>query len=608
MKYLAAALLSVVLVACGGGGGGLPSPSSEAALPSPSSEAALPSQSSGVGTGALRGILAADGSAMAYGSIKITSLVDNTSYSGVADINGNVSIPTSGVTFPAIVKASSLSGSKANYGYIGSSTQTSVPVNPFSTLILSIASNGNPAAITSTTQLTSSSITAAKTSVNTIFSKIFQAFSVNTSTDLLSTNFQTNHTGLDLILDAVNVKFDAEGNPTICTKILNFCKTLDLANLDASAILISAAEVSSLNNAPIASCSKFINSLTSSSIATESTLYASDFLNAGLNSKLYRQSLAEKFGVIAATFNNPIFIGTDANSNYVFQFDTFNTTAKQYAGSFSMPLKLDGGGNCVMAGDQLPFFIEVLSQITVQTRVDGTSNAAVTTTSPVRGLRFRANGGASQNTVNVNGSSVLIQTLQFYMCDSGGNCPNNLITLNKSSSNSGYYFLQNNVNTLPLVDYYTAGINTSNAFYNNNTNPILVKMLDSGGVEKNRIYLKIKGGYITSEEMNSISLPSITNAQAILSTSTTLVNPSADINIPTGIIVRDVTLSSGIVSSGAVTSTSKYVLSDTSLSTTVSRTIDSTSTFRDIGIFASTTSGTPISITYVWSPTCPQCR
>jgi hypothetical protein len=408
-------LLSVVLVACGGGGGG------GGGLPSPGSGATLPSNSSGVSTGALTGILAADGSAMAYGSITITSLVDNTSYSGVADINGNVSIPTSGVTFPAIVKASSLSGKKSNYGYIASSTQTSAPVNPFSTLILSIASNGNPATITSSTQLTSSSLAVAKSSVNTIFANIFQAFSVNNSIDLLNTNFLTNHTGLDLILDALNVKFDAEGNPTICTKLLNFCKTLDLDNLDTSAILISTSELLSIDNTPIASCSKAINSLTSSRITADSSLYASDFLNSGADAKLYRQSLSEKFGDITAAFNNPIFIGIDSNSNYIFQFDFFNTTTNLYAGSSTIPFKLDGGGNCVMAGDQLPFFIEAISQITVQTRVDNTSDVAVTTSSPVRGLLFRASGNASPGTVNVNGESVIIKTLQFFMCDSSNN-------------------------------------------------------------------------------------------------------------------------------------------------------------------------------------------
>ena len=578
---------SAIVAGCGGGGGSS-------------------SPTFGGGTGATV-ISAADGSAMVYGSVTISSLVDNTSFSSTANINGNLAIPTSGVTFPAIVKVQSLSGGKANYGYIASSAQASAPVNPLSTLILSIASNGNPATITSTTQLNSSSLAVAKTAVNAIFKSVFQAFSVSGSTDLLSTNFPTDHTGLDLILDALNVKFDATGNPTICTKLLNACKTLDLANLDTTAFSISASEVSFLNSAPIASCSNAISSLTASSITTDSTLYASDFLNSGLNAQAYRQSLSAKFGGMDATFNSPIFIGTDSSNSYVFQFDYINTSTNQYAGSFTIPFKIDSSGKCVMAGDQLPFFIQVTSQITVQTRVDGTSNAAATTSSPVRGLVFKAGGDASvQDTVTVNGSPVTIKSLQFYMCDSSNNCSNRLMDMVKGTNNNGYYYTPNGVNTIPVSGYSTAGINTPDAFYNGNVNPILVKMIDSGGIEQKRFYLKIKGSYITAAEMNAITLPSITNAQAILGTSGALVNPSLTINVPTGTIVQSVSLASGLVS-GQVTGTSKFVLSGTSLSTAINRTIDSSSDYRSIQLSASTTSGTPISIKYVWSPTCSGC-
>ena len=578
---------SAIVAGCGGGGGSS-------------------SPTFGGGTGATV-ISAADGSAMVYGSVTISSLVDNTSFSSTANINGNLAIPTSGVTFPAIVKVQSLSGGKANYGYIASSAQASAPVNPLSTLILSIASNGNPATITSTTQLNSSSLAVAKTAVNAIFKSVFQAFSVSGSTDLLSTNFPTDHTGLDLILDALNVKFDATGNPTICTKLLNACKTLDLANLDTTAFSISASEVSFLNSAPIASCSNAISSLTASSITTDSTLYASDFLNSGLNAQAYRQSLSAKFGGMDATFNSPIFIGTDSSNSYVFQFDYINTSTNQYAGSFTIPFKIDSSGKCVMAGDQLPFFIQVTSQITVQTRVDGTSNAAATTSSPVRGLVFKAGGDASvQDTVTVNGSPVTIKSLQFYMCDSSNNCSNRLMDMVKGTNNNGYYYTPNGVNTIPVIGYSTAGINTPDAFYNGNVNPILVKMIDSGGIEQKRFYLKIKGSYITAAEMNAITLPSITNAQAILGTSGALVNPSLTINVPTGTIVQSVSLASGLVS-GQVTGTSKFVLSGTSLSTAINRTIDSSSDYRSIQLSASTTSGTPISIKYVWSPTCSGC-
>lgn len=590
---LVISVCSALIAACGGGGGG-----------------GATSSGGGASGGVLSGISAADGSAMAYGAVTISSLADNTTYSGTADVSGSLAIPASGVTYPAIVKVQSLSGGKVNYGYIASSSQTNVPVNPLSTLILSIASNGNPASITTTSQLTTASLTAAKTAVNSIFSNIFQAFSVSSGTDLLTTNFSTNHTGLDLILDALNVKFDALGNPTICTKLLNACRTLDLSNLDTTAVSITQAEVNSLNSAPIATCSNSISAITSTSITSDASLYASDFLNSGLDGAAYRSALASKLGNLTANFSNPIFIGTDSNSNFVFLFDYFNASNNQYVGTFTMPFKLSGS-NCVMAGDQLPFWIQATSQITVQTRVDGTSDAAVTTSSPVRGLVFRAGGdgfgGTSvQDTVTVSGSPVTIQTLQFYMCDASNNCTNHLMDMVKGGNNNGYYYTPNGTNTIPAISYATAGITSPNAFYNGNPNPILVKMLDSGSTVQKQVRLKIKGGFISAAEMNSITLPSITNAQTILSTGSTLTNPTLNLTIPNGVIVQGVSLASGLMS-GQVSSTSKFVMSGATTTSTVSRTIDSNTDYRSIQLNANTVSGTPISIKYVWSPTCSGC-
>lgn len=582
-----------LLVACGGGGGGGSS-----------------SNNSGSSNSAQAGISAADGAAMAYGVVSINSLVDNTTYSGTADISGYLSIPTSGVTYPAIVKAQSLSGNKVNYGYITSSSQTNVPVNPISTLILSIASSGNPATITSTNQLSPTSIATAKTAVNTIFSNIFQAFAVSSSTDLLTTNFPTNHTGLDFILDALNVKFDALGNPTVCTKLLNTCKTLNLSNLDTTAISITQNEINSLTSAPIATCSNSIKAFTSTSLTTDTSIYASDFLNSGLDAAGYRQAMSSRLGNLSANFNNPTFIGTDPNNNFVFAFDYFNSANNQYVGTFSMPFKLNGS-NCVMAGDQLPFWIQATSQITVQTRVDGSSDAAVTTSTPVRGINFRAGGdgfgGTSvQNTVTVNGSPVTVQTLQFYMCDANNSCTNRLMDMTKGSNNNGYYFTPNNVNTIPVVSYASAGINSADSFYNGNPNPILVKMLDGSSNVLRQVRLKIRGGFISASEMNAITLPSVTNAQTVLSTNSTLANPSLNINIPSGIVVQGLSLASGPMT-GQVTSTSKYVMGTSTSSFTISRTIDSSSDYRSLQMNANTTSGTPISIKYVWSPTCTGC-
>ena len=594
--FLCILVAGVSLISCGGGASGPD----------------LSKNQSDTGQVPVQGIFAADGSPMAYGAVTISSLVNSSTSSATADVNGNTPIPASGITYPALVKVISVSGNKVNYGYIADSAQTVVPVNPLSTLVIAIASGGNPAAVTSTSQLSASALGSAKTSVNTIFSGIFSAFSVSPTIDLLRTNFSTNHTGLDLILDAMNIKFGVTGNPTICTKLQNTCKTLDLAQLDTTPLTISASEVTQLNSVPIATCSGVINGLTSTSITSDASLYASDFLQSGLSGAQYRTSLASKFGTNSATFHSPIFIGTDFSNNFVFQFDYLNAATHEYVGSMSLPFKLEAN-RCVMAGDQLPFWIQVTSQITAQTRVDGTNSPAVTTASPVRGLDFRAGGdGLGGQTVQNTlipaggGSPVTIATLQFYLCNANDNCSQHLMDMVKGSTNNGYYYIVNGENTIPVVSYTSAGINSAGTFYNGNPKPILVKMLDANGTVQRTVRLRVRGGFITAAEMSAIAMPSITNAQTILSTQSTIINPSLAMSIPTGTVVQSLSLSSGLMI-GQVTTTSKFVMSSQSGSTTIPRTLDAATDYRSIFMGASTTGGIPMSLKYVWSPTCTGC-
>jgi hypothetical protein len=547
---------------------------------------------------------------MSFGKVAITSLVDGSSVIGTADANGSFPIPSSGVTFPALVRVEAASGRKANYGYIASSAQTDAPATPLSTLVLAIAGSGNPEKFSSGIDLTPSKLESAKAAVRSIFSNVFQAFAVSSDVDLLAKNFATDHTGFDLLLDAVNVRFDIAGNPTLCTKVLNICKTLNLANVDTSPIAFSASESSALQAVPIAACSNAINALSVTSMTSDSAIYASDFLNAGLNAQGYMAGLAGLFSGKSVTFKNPLYVGSDANNNYVFQFDYYDSADNTYVGGMSTPFKLDVNGKCVLAGDQLPFTIQVFSQIFAQSRVDGTSNPAVTTSSPLRGLIFRAGGdgfgGQGTATVKVNGNDVTITKLQFLMCDSNQTCSAPMIEMVKAVTNSGFYYTPGNVNTLPVKDYSSVGINSSSDFYNGNPNPVVVKMFDANNVEQKRVSLKIRGGYISGADMNSLNLPSVTNAQAILSTQSTLVDPSLALNIPTGFIAQSASISSGLAS-GKVSGTSKFVLSATASSIVVPRTLNPSDTYRAITLTSNTTGGISVFHKYVWSPVCSGC-
>ena len=593
-------IIVTALTACGGGGGGS----------STSSSTSAPAVTTAAGS-----ISAADGSAMSYASITISSLSDSTIYTGAADINGNISVPTSGLTFPAIVKAQSLDGTKINYGYIANNSQTSVPVNPLSTLVLAVASNGNPVLITSASQLSAGSIAAAKTAVNSIFSNVFSQFSVASNMDLLTTSFPANHAGIDLILDSMSVIFDHSGNPTVCTKILNTCKVFTIAALDTSPITLSAANINSIRSVPVDACSNFVTNLNSTSFSTfNSSLYDDNFLNSGLSAQSYNSNFYSKLNGINASFNTPLFIGQDVNGNYIFQFYVYNTTTNQYAGTQSMAFKLNGAGSCVIAGDQLPFWIQVSSQITYNTRINGTfggaptptANAGTVTTAPIAGIYFKAGGdsfgnSAALDNVSVSGSPITIQTLQFYLCDANNICNTPLITMTKGSSNNGYYYTPNNVNTLPIVSYSSLGITSATSFYNGNPNPIKVVMRDSANAVQATTYLKIKGAYISPSELQAINLPSVSNVSDILNTQSDLANPTLNLAIPTGSIIQSVSLTSGS-NSGAPTTNSIFVLSSSSTSSTFSKTVSvSNDNYRSIQLNGSTSTGKSIAIKYVFS-------
>lgn len=601
LKLIGSTITALLVVACGGGGG----------------DSTLVSSGSPNNVGV---VSAADGSAMAYANVIFSSLTDSTSSSGTADINGNIQVPSSGVTFPILVKAVSLDGSKINYGYVLNSAQTNVPVNPLSTFVLAIASNGNPALITSTAQLPTQSLTSAKSSVNAIFANIFSAFNVSSSIDLLTTSFPANHTGIDLVLDSMGIVFDASGNPTLCTKITNQCKVFTLSNLDTTALSFSAQTIASINLVPFQACSSLINTLGSASFSTyNSSLYDPSFLNSGLTSQSYSSAMAAKFTGVSASFNTPIYIGQDANHNYIFQFFVFNNSTNRYAGTISMAFKSSGSNNCVMVGDQLSFWIQVSSQITSYTRVDGTfggsqnpaGSPSVVTTAPITGLYFKAGGdgfgnnGALDNLVNPGSpptpTATTIQKLQFNLCDASNNCNTPLIELRKGQNNNGFYYVPNNVNTIPVVSYSSIGLNSAASFYNGNTNPIQVKLLDGNNTVQQITYLKIKGMFISQEELHAVTLPSVSNVINILNTQSNLLAPSLSINIPTGTIVQSVSLTSG-PNSGNPATAAAFILGTSSLSSTINQQINaSTDNYRSIMLNGSTTSGKSISIKYVFS-------
>jgi hypothetical protein len=571
---LASITFAAALVACGGGGGS--------------------SSSTPVAAGVVQ---ASAGSPISSAKVLFTSLSDSTSYNTTADSQGNISIPQTGVTYPAIVSATSLDGSLTYYGYIASSTQQTAPVNPITSLILALASGRNPSAITSASQLTDSSMTTAKSNAQAIFANILSAYSIPSTTDLLSANFTQNHTGLDLLLDTMSMSIDAQGNSVLCSKISGACKNVSAVSPNTTAIAYSSADATALSQTPLSQCFATINGFSIGTLTSNANLYSASFLTNGQSASQYMASMASLYSGVSVSFNVPLYVGKDGNGNYLFKFSIVDSTSNKFLANALMPFNLDASGNCVLVGNQLPFSISVTSQILNQSRVDGTSNPNAITIGAVTGLYFQASGSSTPTY-----QGVAVKALSFDYCDANASCTH-LVDMGKGATNNGFYFANNPV---PILSYSSVGLTSAN-FYNGNPNPIKVTLKDANGIAiGNPQYLKVTGRFIADSELSAITIPSISNATALLTTSTDIVSPVINYTTNSGLVATYASLSHGLVS-GQVSGTTQMILSPISGSTTFTDTISATDTYRSLILNSNIPGGGIMRVKYVWSPTCTGC-
>ena len=576
LKLLIAAGGAALLIACGGGGGS--------------------SSSTPVAAGVVQ---ASAGSPISSAKVLFTSLSDSTSYSTTADGQGNISIPLTGVTYPAIVSATSLDGSLTYYGYIASSTQQTAPVNPITSLILALASGRNPSAITSASQLTDANMTTATSNARAIFANILSAYSIPSTTDLLSANFTQNHTGLDLLLDTMSMSIDAQGNSVLCSKISGACKNVSAVSPNTTAIAYSSTDATALSQTPLSQCFATINGFSIGTLTSNANLYSASFLTNGQSAAQYMASMASLYSGVSVSFNVPLYVGKDGNGNYLFKFSIVDSTSNNFLANTLMPFNLDANGNCVLVGNQLPFSISVTSQILNQSRVDGTSNLNAVTNGSVTGLYFQAGGSA---TIPAIYQGTAVKTLSFDYCDLNANCTY-LVDMGKGATNNGFYLPNNPV---PILSYSSVGLTSAN-FYNGNPNPIRVTLKDvNGSAIGNPQYLKVTGRFIADSELSTITIPSISNATALLTTSTAIVSPVINYTTNSGLVATYARLSHGLAS-GQVSGTTQMILSPVSGSTTFTDTISATDTYRSLTLNSNIPGGGIMRVKYVWSPTCTGC-
>lgn len=545
-------------------------------------------------------IQAVAGAPMSYASVRIKSLTDSTSTSLTADADGNISISSlsSTVTPPALITATSQSGNYTYYGYWKNSSQATIAVNPITTTLLALAANTNPSLITSAIDLTS-----ATTSVKTVFGDVFTAASVDASSmDFISTTFTANHTGLDLVLDSIQTSVNASGNVTLTNKLNG--TNLSISTNSVSAMPFNAQAVTLMQNAPIKTCSDVLTGLTSSKLATDTSIYDSSFLASGKNRSQFMTMISELSSSNAFTVKMPVFAGVDGNNNYNFNMLLTNSSSGAYISDISIPMKL-AGGNCVLTGNQLPFEISIQPAIKHTVRVDGTTSANTTST-PVAGIEVQI--GTTGASLTYNGTA--IASARVDMCDENNSCT--LLAKLSTSNGSSYFSLDSTNYSSTNYGFLQMIPNPSFSLINSLSNPIKVSFFSTAPAPTtgttnligSPVWTRSTADKFSSAEISAVVQPSIVNNTIIQN-----VVATPTLNYDSGSTIISSISMQNAVSGQNPTYSEKLILAGGTGSVVFTGTSPSLSDYYRAIYVAGRIPGRNgmIQTKYVWAPACSGC-
>jgi hypothetical protein len=585
-SFFITVIATLIIAGCGGGGGtATTSTTPTSTLTSINGKAAI-------------------GAPMSYASISTTSLVDATSDTKTADVNGNFTIPAGTVTFPALVRAVGSDGSDVYYGYVSSASQTTVAINPLSTVELTLAAGKHPGLITHS--INSSSLATAQSQVATIFAQPLTAASVSTSTDFLSTTSATDHTGLDMVLDSTSEYIEGDGTVVANNKLTSATTNFNSSTANsASPLTFDATSTTAFNNAPIATCSNFINGINSTNLSAAD--FDSTFLWNGNNATTFMSM----FSGSTFKFGLPVFLGIDANSNYLFNLTVFNSTTNASITALNLPLKLNAG-NCVFVGNQFPFEVTVQPAIKSEMRVDGTTTSPNVTTSPVAGFEVQLGGNSgSGGAVPANTwGGTQIASARVDVCDASSTCT---VLATLTAPTSGVFTIDASSYTGTNYSFLNLIPNPGFPLINGVPDPIKISFFSTapapttGGTTIGVLHTRVDGPAFTTSEQAAITMPSATNATTLLSASTTT-NPT--VNYDSGsAVVSSIGLTTD--STGSLVSKGNIVINSGIGSSAFSGfSLDSTTATYSSLVVDSHLPGRPgmVEVKYVWSPSCLSCK
>lgn len=242
---LAAFTCAVLLAACGGGGGGGGNDQVDGGH--------VPGTPLPTGT-QLYG-MAATGAAMQNAAIEIKDKVGLVR-TKTANPDGTFLLDVTGLTFPAMIRATSFDGTTTAYGLVfESDLGKQIAITPLSSLVLTNALNANPASFyaafgSSTPTITGAEIASSATGIYNALAPVMAELGVSLTIDEFFSGFVANHTGVDLVIDALTVEIVGT-RAVIKDKFGTTIADADLAAVDTFAVTVSDDLVEGASAAPL---------------------------------------------------------------------------------------------------------------------------------------------------------------------------------------------------------------------------------------------------------------------------------------------------------------------------------------------------------------------
>ena len=240
------------------------------------------------------------------------------------DSNGDYSLNVSGLTAPYVLFASGAVNGERVELYSTGVAAGNINITPVTNLIANEVFGGLDAVFENweaeSTTVNTAAIEAAETKIQTQLAPILAAYGISDDIDLMSVEFETDHSGMDAVLDILEITIDDNNEITITNTATGTQVTGDEAFSDTETTTIAQviSDTAGINITLQTLSSAFATEYPSAAVINDSVapLYADDFLSAGKNKNEVLTCLANSGCLGIGYTRSAIIAGPMDNTEY----------------------------------------------------------------------------------------------------------------------------------------------------------------------------------------------------------------------------------------------------------------------------------------------------